>query len=137
MDLRPSLSAVRCPVLVLVGEQDPLVPPSNAEEAVVAIPDSLATPHRVANAGHQVLWDAPNIVEDLLRPFVGRCAKRAEAGPDTCGLARALSVRRTVVAGRCLRWTFPLREAARATWRKVLCRVVRNALDACSPRAAG
>ncbi|MDP9435276.1 MAG: alpha/beta hydrolase [Actinomycetota bacterium] len=79
MDLRPGLAAVRCPVLVLVGEQDPLVPPSNAEEAVVAIPDGLATLHRVANAGHQVLWDAPNIVEDLLRPFVGRCARHAES----------------------------------------------------------
>ena len=79
MDLRPGLAAVRCPVLVLVGEQDPLVPPSNAEEAVVAIPDNLATLHRVTNAGHQVLWDAPNIVEDVLRPFVGRCAKLARA----------------------------------------------------------
>ncbi len=79
MDLRPGLAAVGCPVLVLVGEQDPLVPPSNAEEAVVAIPDGLATLHRVANAGHQVLWDAPNIVEDLLRPFVGRCARHAES----------------------------------------------------------
>lgn len=78
VDLRPGLAAVRCPVLVLVGEQDPLVPPSNAEEAVVAIPDGLVTLHRLANAGHQVLWDAPNIVEDLLRPFVGHCANHAE-----------------------------------------------------------
>ena len=78
MDLRPGLAAVRCPVLVLVGEQDPLVPPSNAEEAAAAIPDGLATLHRVANAGHQVLWDAPHIVEELLRPFVGRCASYAQ-----------------------------------------------------------
>jgi len=78
MDLRPGLAATRCPVLVLVGELDPLVPPSNAEEAVLAIPDGLATLHRVANAGHQLLWDAPDVVEDLLRPFVGRCVKHTE-----------------------------------------------------------
>lgn len=78
MDLRPGLAPTRCPVLVLVGELDPLVPPSNAEEAVLAIPDGLATLHRVANAGHQLLWDAPGVVEDLLRPFVGRCAKHTE-----------------------------------------------------------
>jgi len=26
----------------------------------------------------QVLWDAPNIVEELLRPFVGGCASDAQ-----------------------------------------------------------
>ena len=78
MDLRPGLAAVRCPVLVLVGEQDPLVPPSNAEEAASAIPDGLATLHRVAGAGHHVLWDAPNIIASQLRPFVGRCAQLAD-----------------------------------------------------------
>ena len=51
MDLRAGLAAVRCPVLVMVGEQDPLVPPSNAQEAVLAIPDGLATLHRVATPG--------------------------------------------------------------------------------------
>jgi pimeloyl-ACP methyl ester carboxylesterase len=78
MDLRPGLAAARCPVLVLVGEQDPLVPPSNAEEAVLAVPDGLATLHRIANAGHQLLWDAPDVVEHLLRPFVDRCAMHTE-----------------------------------------------------------
>lgn len=78
MDLRAGLAAVRCPVLVMVGEQDPLVPPSNAQEAVLAITDGLATLHRVANAGHQVLWDAPRVVEELLHPFVDRCAHLAE-----------------------------------------------------------
>ncbi len=78
MDLRPGLAAARCPVLVLVGEQGPLVPPSNAEEAVLAVPDGLAPLHRVANAGHQLLWDAPDVVENLLRPFVDRCAMHTE-----------------------------------------------------------
>ena len=79
LDLRPGLASTRCPVLVLVGEQDPLVPPSNAEEAVLALPDGLATFHRVANAGHQVLWDAPHVVQDMLQPFVARCAEIAES----------------------------------------------------------
>ncbi|MDT0264208.1 alpha/beta fold hydrolase [Jatrophihabitans lederbergiae] len=79
MDLRPGLAAVRCPVLVLVGEHDPMVPPSNAEQAVAAIPVGLATLHRGPNAGHQVLWDAPDVVEDLLRPFVSRCTTDADS----------------------------------------------------------
>ena len=66
-------------MLVLVGEQDPLVPPSNAEEAVPAVPDGLATLHRIANAEHQLLWDAPDVVENLLRPFVDHCAMHTEA----------------------------------------------------------
>ena len=77
MDLRPGLAAVRCPVLVLVGEQDPLVPPNNAEEAAAAIPAGLVTLHRVPDAGHQLLWDAPDLIESQLRPFVERCAQLA------------------------------------------------------------
>lgn len=50
------------------------VPPLNAQEAVLAVPDGLATLYRVADAGHQVLRDAPDVVEDLLRPFVSGCA---------------------------------------------------------------
>lgn len=79
MDLRPGLAAARCPVLVLVGERDPLVPPSNAAEAVLAVPDGLGTLHRIADAGHQLLWDAPDVGENLLRPFVERCAMDNEA----------------------------------------------------------
>ncbi len=91
MDLRPGLAAARCPVLVLVGEQDPLVPPSNAEEAVLGVPGGLATLHRIAGAGHQLLWDAPDVVENLLRPSstAAPCAPRS--GPEICRSARRRS----------------------------------------------
>lgn len=92
LDLRPGLAAVRCPLLVLAGEQDPLVPPSSAEEAVQAIPNGLATLHRIPNAGHQVLWDTPDVVDDLLRPFVERCAGRADRKHDAPGTEAASSV---------------------------------------------
>ncbi len=32
----------------------------------------------IADAGHQLLWDAPDVVENVLRPFVDRCATHTE-----------------------------------------------------------
>lgn len=69
LDLRPELAAVREPILVLVGQLDPLVPPQVASE-LVAHSGGPVTFVEVKDASHQVLWDQAEESDRLLRQFV-------------------------------------------------------------------
>ena len=67
MDLRAGLAGVRCPVLVLVGEEDPVTPPQDAEEIAAALaPDCVQF---VRLVGHGAWRDDPAAAEALLRGF--------------------------------------------------------------------
>lgn len=70
MDLRPSLRAVRCPTLVLVGELDPFNPPALAGEIVEAIPGGRAQLTVVPGAAHRVFTDNPDFTHRCIREFV-------------------------------------------------------------------
>jgi proline iminopeptidase len=59
LDLRPVLRNVRCPTLVIMGEHDPLIPVSLAQEIVAAIPDSRARLEVIPDAAHHVETDNP------------------------------------------------------------------------------
>ena len=74
-DVRPEGARVRCPTLVLAGEDDPSTTVVGTEELVEALPRELTTFHRFPNAGHGVFRDAPEAIE-LVREFVR--APRAE-----------------------------------------------------------
>ena len=69
IDSRPSLSSIRCPTLVLVGEQDQLTPPDRAKE----IADGIAGARLVTvpECGHSCTWEQPGKVvaalSELLR----------------------------------------------------------------------
>ncbi|MGI9111001.1 MAG: alpha/beta fold hydrolase [Gaiellaceae bacterium] len=67
-DLREEASLVRCPTLVLAGEDDPSTTIVGTEELVAALPEQ-ARLHRFAAAGHGVFRDAPEAIE-LVREFV-------------------------------------------------------------------
>ncbi|MGW1156846.1 alpha/beta fold hydrolase [Streptomyces sp. NPDC002513] len=69
LDLRPGLAAARSPVLVMVGELDPLVPPAVAAEAVDALPPGLGELCVVEGASHQVLWDQPERAHTAIERF--------------------------------------------------------------------
>jgi proline iminopeptidase len=75
LDLRAGLARVRCPVLVMVGEADPLVPPHVAEEVVQSVPSGLGELSLVPDASHQVLWDQPELAHRTIERFVRRCAE--------------------------------------------------------------
>lgn len=63
-DSRPSLTAIRCPTLVLVGEQDTLTPPDRAREIAAGIAGSrLVT---VPACGHLSTLERPNEVSRAL-----------------------------------------------------------------------
>jgi pimeloyl-ACP methyl ester carboxylesterase len=69
LDLRPDLAAVTKPLLVLVGEKDPLTPADSAREIQEHATSSDVTFRLVSGAGHQVFWDQPEESHRLLKEF--------------------------------------------------------------------
>jgi pimeloyl-ACP methyl ester carboxylesterase len=67
-DSRPGLGAIRVPTLVLVGEEDVLTPPAEAEALAAAIPG--ARLERVSGAGHLANLESPEAVSGALAAFV-------------------------------------------------------------------
>lgn len=73
MNLLPDLSRVRCPTLVLVGEEDPVTPPGDAEDMLAALPASVARLERFEGCGHGVFRDLPDPGLAAIRRFVLEC----------------------------------------------------------------
>jgi proline iminopeptidase len=69
-NLLPDLSRVRCPTLVMAGEQDPITPIGDSEDIVAALPPGLARFERFANAGHGVWRDLPDEGLRVIRDFL-------------------------------------------------------------------
>ena len=67
-DSRPALGEIRCPTLVLVGEQDGITPPERAEEIVAGIPGASLV--RVPDCGHMSAMERPQAVTAALAAFV-------------------------------------------------------------------
>jgi pimeloyl-ACP methyl ester carboxylesterase len=63
-DLRPHLSAVACPTLVVGGLDDQLTPPACAREMADAIPG--AQLHLLPDCGHMLSWEQAPVVTALL-----------------------------------------------------------------------
>jgi pimeloyl-ACP methyl ester carboxylesterase len=60
VDSRPSLPTIRCPTLVLVGEQDAATPPALADEMAAAIPGARLA--QIAECGHLSTMERPEAV---------------------------------------------------------------------------
>lgn len=83
LDLRADLAAATDPILVMVGEKDPLTPPRLAAEIQQHAPHADVTVEVVAGASHQVLWDQPSQTLDRIREF----ARLAIGGPEVAASA--------------------------------------------------
>jgi len=59
-DLRPVLPTVRCPTLVIGGEDDQLTPPERLREIAEAV--GAAELHLLADCGHMLTWEQPAAV---------------------------------------------------------------------------
>lgn len=68
IDLRQRLSAIQCPTLVIVGEQDQLTPPALAEELAAGIKG--AQLHVIPGSGHASPVEQPQAVTVLLAQLV-------------------------------------------------------------------
>lgn len=69
LNLLPGLAAVRCPVLVLSGDQDPVCPLEDSRDIAAALPVQWAQLKVVAGAGHGSWRDQPEPAYALLREF--------------------------------------------------------------------
>jgi pimeloyl-ACP methyl ester carboxylesterase len=72
-DMRPIISRVKCPVLVVQGEEDEHATPQHAEDIAKAIPG--AELWLIPNAGHMVPQEAANVFNPRLLQFL----KQSEA----------------------------------------------------------
>lgn len=75
-DLLPALHSIRCPTLILAGEDDPVCTLADAEDIANAIPSPLVRLERFANAGHGVFRDAPARALAVIREFIAGIASR-------------------------------------------------------------
>jgi pimeloyl-ACP methyl ester carboxylesterase len=69
-DLHDDLATVACPVLMIGGEHDPIVPISLAEATARSLPSHLVRFERLANCGHDIHGDDPERVFSLIREFI-------------------------------------------------------------------
>jgi proline iminopeptidase len=71
LDLLADLARVRCPTLVIAGEEDPVTPIEASEEIVGALREAPVRFERFSGAGHGVYRDRPAEYFPLLREFLG------------------------------------------------------------------
>ncbi len=70
MNLLPGLAAVRCPVLVMAGDEDPVTPVQDALDIAAAIPAPFGRLVRFPNVGHGAWRDDPQAAFAALRAFL-------------------------------------------------------------------
>ncbi len=74
MDLLPELARVRCPTLVLVGEDDPITPPGDSQDILAALPEGLGRLSRFDGCGHGVFRDDPEASLPVIDAFLAELA---------------------------------------------------------------
>ncbi len=74
-DRRPILASIALPTLVVVGEEDMLTPPAEAQEIASGVPG--ARLELVSKAGHMAPLEQPAHVNSLLDRFIGISHKSA------------------------------------------------------------
>jgi proline iminopeptidase len=68
----PDLHRIRCPTLVLGGEDDPIHPIESQADIAAALPSHLVQFERFANCRHAVVPDAPERAMAVIRDFIAR-----------------------------------------------------------------
>ena len=73
-DFLSDLAQLRCPVLMMGGEHDPIVPIELAERTAEAIPADLLRFERLRGCGHDIHGDDPDRVFSTIRAFISASA---------------------------------------------------------------
>ena len=70
MDFRQALGRVQCPVLLMVGDRDPIMPIAFSEEVARCLPQHPVRFERFPGCGHVMKADDPERALAVLRDFV-------------------------------------------------------------------
>lgn len=70
MDLLPGLAKAQCPVLVMVGSEDPVCPVADAQDIAAALPPQWRQYREFANVGHGAWRDDADAAFEVLRRFI-------------------------------------------------------------------
>lgn len=70
MDFRSDLKRIRCPVLILAGDRDPVMPMPFSETIAECLPRHLVRFERFAGCGHGLHLEEPERTFDVLRRFI-------------------------------------------------------------------
>jgi pimeloyl-ACP methyl ester carboxylesterase len=70
MDFRSELAQIDCPVLVMAGEDDPIMPIAFSETIAAGLRADLVTFKRFENCGHGVVGDKPEEALEAIRTFI-------------------------------------------------------------------
>src|SRR6516162_1674000 len=70
LHLLEQLHRIKCPTLVVAGEDDLITPIADVEDIVSVLPPNLVRFERFAGAGHGVYRDRPEAFFNLLRDFI-------------------------------------------------------------------
>jgi proline iminopeptidase len=71
-DMFPDLHRIRCPTLIMGGEDDPILPIESQAEIAAALPAHLVQFERFADCRHAVVPDAPERAMAVIRDFIER-----------------------------------------------------------------
>lgn len=77
-DIREVLAAISAPTLVVVGDQDRLTPPADAEEVAVAVAGALL--EVIPGVGHGLMVEAAPDFNQAVLTFLGGVSPASEAG---------------------------------------------------------
>ncbi len=70
MDFRAALATVDCPVLVMGGEEDPIMPIAFSETIAASLPSGLVRFERFPRCGHAIVPDDPDAAFAAIRRFI-------------------------------------------------------------------
>lgn len=70
MDFRESLRSIDCPVLVMCGDKDPIMPMAFSEVIASSVPEEQLSLHRIADCAHAIPADQPEQFFEILRGFI-------------------------------------------------------------------
>jgi proline iminopeptidase len=70
MNLLPGLAKAQCPVLVMVGSEDPVCPVADARDIAAALPPQWMQYREFPNVGHGAWRDDADAAFDVLRQFI-------------------------------------------------------------------
>jgi len=70
MDLLPGLAKAQCPVLVMVGSEDPVCPVADARDIAAALPAQWMQYREFPNVGHGAWRDDADAAFEVLRRFI-------------------------------------------------------------------